>query len=108
MLGLTTRLLDLYGCGASFPQMFNVYVLRSVSTHKLYIGQTNDLTRRLSEHVAGIARYTRGRGPWEVVYVEEYKTRSEAMEREQFLKSGQGRQILKNMLNGRAGPPLAD
>jgi len=88
--------------------MFTVYVLRSLSTGKLYIGQSADLTRRLIEHDAGLARYTSGRGPWQLVFREEYDTRSEAMRRETFLKSGQGREMLNDMLNDRAGPPKAD
>ncbi len=91
--------------------MFTVYVLRSLSTHRLYVGQTADFQRRLSEHQAGTARYTRNRGPWDVVLTEEFATRSEAMAREQFLKSGQGRAWLKGLPDSsahRAGPPEAD
>ncbi|MFP3974669.1 MAG: GIY-YIG nuclease family protein [Dehalococcoidia bacterium] len=39
------------------PQTFFVYVLYSYSTGNLYIGQTKDLTRRLTEHQSGLARY---------------------------------------------------
>jgi putative endonuclease len=88
--------------------MFYVYVLYSLSSGKHYIGQTIDLERRLLEHHQGIARYTRGRGPWELVLTEEFSTRSEAMRRELFLKSGQGREWLKLKLSGRARPPEAD
>ncbi|MBI2171040.1 MAG: GIY-YIG nuclease family protein [Chloroflexi bacterium] len=88
--------------------MYTVYVLLSKSTGKQYIGQTQDLTRRLTEHEQGIARYTRNRGPWELVHHEILKTRAEAMKRERFLKSGQGREWLKGRLSGRAGPPQAD
>jgi putative endonuclease len=88
--------------------MFYVYVIWSKSTGKLYTGQTDDLERRLSEHQQGIARYTRGRGPWELLLTEEYSTRKEAMQRERFLKTGQGRKWLKETLNGRARPPEAD
>ena len=78
--------------------MFIVYVLQSQSTGILYIGQTANLDRRLQEHQAGDARYTRGRGPWTPVYKEEYPTRSEAMKREKYLKSGVGREFLKDLL----------
>ena len=88
--------------------MFTGYILRSLSTGKLYIGQTEDLERRLNEHGTGGSRYTRGRGPWELVYQEAHPTRAEAMNREKALKSGQGRAWLKNTLNGRARPPEAD
>jgi putative endonuclease len=79
--------------------MFIVYVLCSLSTGKLYIGQTSDLKRRLQEHQAGNARYTRGRGPWRLVYKEAYQTRSEAMKREKYLKSGKGREDLKDRVS---------
>jgi putative endonuclease len=79
--------------------MFTVYVLRSKSTGKLYTGQTEDIGRRIQEHQQGIARYTRMRGPWELVHTEEYSTRSEAMIREKFLKSGHGREWLKEILS---------
>ena len=36
--------------------MFTVYVLRSSTTEKLYVGQTKDLMRRLAEHNTGLAR----------------------------------------------------
>ena len=88
--------------------MYTVYVLRSESTGKLYIGQTKNLKRRLFEHESGLARYSRGRGPWEVVFTEDYATRAKAMQRERFLKSGQGRTFIKQRLAGRAGPPEAD
>ena len=78
--------------------MFIVYVLHSQSTGRFYIGQTSDLERRLQEHQAGDARYTRGRGPWILVHTETYPTRSEAMKREKFLKSGKGRESLKDLL----------
>ena len=41
-------------------------------------------------------RYTyKQKGPWRLIYSEEQSTRGEAMEREKFLKSGQGRDWIK-------------
>ena len=72
-----------------------VYILRSYATGKLYIGHTSDLERRIMRHnseEAGSRRYThRQEGLWNLVYSEEKETRSEAMMREKYLKSGQGR-----------------
>jgi hypothetical protein len=47
-----------------------VYILRSETTHRFYIGSTNDLTRRQDEHTRGHSLATRGRGPWKLVYLE--------------------------------------
>ena len=90
--------------------MFTVYVLKSLSSGHLYTGQTSDIETRFATHQDqdGEARYTKGRGPWELVYTQTCETRSEAMRQERFLKSGQGREWLKKYLSGRAGPPEAD
>jgi putative endonuclease len=78
--------------------MFYVYVLRSLKTGKRYVGQTHDLSVRLAQHNEGFSPYTSGRGPWELVYNECYETRSEAIRREKFLKSGKGRKFLDVLL----------
>lgn len=62
------------------------YVLRC-RDNSLYCGWTNDLQRRLKAHNEGKgARYTRGRGPVELVYCEEFDTKEEAMRREYAIK----------------------
>ena len=87
--------------------MFTVYVLRNPAG-RLYVGQTNDLERRLAEHGSGTSRWTKSRGAWDLVYQEAFPSRASAMRRERALKSGQGRTWLRGHLNGRAGPPQAD
>jgi len=81
--------------------MYFVYVLRNERANKSYVGHTSDLKRRIIEHNnpnLNSKRYTKKiPGPWELIYKEEYSTRSEAMRREKFLKSGQGREWLKKL-----------
>lgn len=65
-----------------------VYVLRT-SSNTLYIGQTNNLKKRLQEHKAKTsksAKYLRLFSSFDLVYKEEYPTRIEAMRREIQLK----------------------
>jgi putative endonuclease len=63
-----------------------VYVLECAD-ETLYTGYTTDVDRRLAEHEAGAgAKYTRGRTPVELVHVESYATRSDAMSREYEIK----------------------
>ena len=64
---------------------FTVYILQNPEG-KFYIGQTNDLEDRLRRHNEGRTRYTKGKGPWQLVYKEEYEIRGEAMIREKQLK----------------------
>ena len=79
--------------------MYYTYVLRSKKDNKLYIGQTSDLLRRIIDHNLGLVKSTKHRIPFVKVYHETYETRSEAMMREKFFKSGKGRQFLAGLLN---------
>ena len=72
-----------------------VYVLRSKVTGASYVGHTNNLEKRLHEHNNGTSASTRGNRPWGLVYQEEFPTRSEAVRREKYFKSVQGRIELK-------------
>ena len=87
--------------------MFYVYVIKSDSSDKIYIGQTSDLEKRLKQHndpLNDFSEYTKhNKGPWELIYKEEVATRSEALKRERFLKSGKGRNFLKLLLGSSAG-----
>jgi putative endonuclease len=76
--------------------MFFVYALYSSKFNKIYIGQTVDLDKRLTEHNAGLSFYTKRFMPWEIVYTEKIKTRTEAMKREKQLKSQKGREFIWN------------
>ena len=63
-----------------------VYILRC-GDGTLYTGMTDDVERRLAAHRAGRgAKYTRGRGPLELVYRETLPDRSSALRREARIK----------------------
>ena len=63
-----------------------VYILRC-GDGTLYTGVTSDIPRRLAAHRAGKgAKYTRGRGPLELVYQEKLPDKSAALRREYQIK----------------------
>ena len=63
-----------------------VYIIRC-SDESLYTGWTNNLERRIEAHNKGLgAKYTRGRRPVTLVYVEYFEDKSEAMRREAAIK----------------------
>ena len=65
---------------------WTVYMLECADG-SLYTGITTDLERRLAEHAAGKgARYTKGRGPFRLVYRETCAGRAEASRRETTIK----------------------
>jgi putative endonuclease len=69
-----------------------VYVLGCSDRHgkRTYVGWTNDIAKRIARHNSGSgARSTRGR-LWQLLYVEYFDSRVEAMRREYFLKRARG------------------
>ena len=78
--------------------MFYVYVLFSIKDKRLYIGSTNNLKRRFSQHNAGGVKSTTARRPLKIIYYESYLHRPDAERREKFLKGGKGRVELKVQL----------
>jgi putative endonuclease len=63
-----------------------VYILRCADD-TLYTGITNDLPSRINAHSEGKgAKYTKGRGPFTLVYQEPCATRSAASKRERAIK----------------------
>jgi len=80
---------------------FFVYVLLNPEG-KTYVGQTADLERRLAQHNDADCRLTlhtkRHAGPWRLLHFEEFPSRSAAMCRERELKSGKGREWIRQVL----------
>ncbi len=63
-----------------------VYILQCADS-SLYTGITTDIKRRISEHESGKgAKYTKGRAPFELLYLEECEDRSIASKREIEIK----------------------
>ena len=75
-----------------------VYVLESEVDGRLYKGHTSDIDKRIIEHNTGKTKSTKGYKPWRLVYFEEFDTREEAVLREKYLKTGSGREFLKEKL----------
>ena len=67
--------------------MYYVYILQC-SDGSYYVGHTNNLHRRVTDHNAGIAsRYTRDRTPARLLFSEPLPTRDEAVRRERQIKN---------------------
>lgn len=63
-----------------------VYIIRC-RDGSLYTGWTTDIEHRLAMHDSGKgAKYTRGRGPVELVHLEEFDTKNDALSRESAIK----------------------
>lgn len=65
----------------------NVTYILECSDKTLYTGWTNNIEKRLEAHNCGQgAKYTRGRRPVKLVYLELHDTKQEAMQREAWIK----------------------
>src|SRR5712692_4140279 len=85
--------------------MFAVYVLRSATTGKRYVGSTGNLSSRLQQHNQGNVRATKGGRPWELLYYERFETNTQARQRELSLKAGKGRAEPDRIFRERGSAP---
>ena len=67
--------------------MFYTYILVSEKDGSFYIGHTNNIERRISDHNKGFSRYTKTKIPWKLLFLKKFESRSEAMYLEKKLKS---------------------
>lgn len=67
--------------------MHFVYLLKSKKDLEYYIGQTDNIQRRLNEHNSGKSKSTKSRRPFLVIGFEEYESQSKARYREYQLKN---------------------
>jgi putative endonuclease len=80
--------------------MHYVYILFSKKDGKLYVGRTDNIEKRLTEHSEGRVRSTKNRRPLKLIYFEAFFLKKSAIKQEALYKKGQGRRILKKRLEG--------
>ena len=71
-----------------------LYILESELNNSLYIGQSNNVLKRLDEHNNGYNKSTKSKKPWKLIFSIELEDRSEALKLERKLKSWKKRQAI--------------
>ncbi len=79
-------------------ERYYVYVLLSLKDGRFYTGFTINLKKRLQEHARGEVKSTAERRPLKLVHYEYFINEADARAREVFLKSGFGREQLRQSL----------
>jgi putative endonuclease len=79
--------------------MYYVYVIKSIKDGKIYVGHTNNLTKRYKQHNQGLVKATNSRKPFRLLYYEACNILKDATSREKSLKTGFGRAYLKRRLS---------
>ncbi|RPH93541.1 GIY-YIG nuclease family protein [candidate division KSB1 bacterium] len=88
---------------------FFVYILLSQGHERTYVGQTEDVLKRLARHNAGFVKSTKAWRPWILLHEESFATRSEAMKREEWFKTVHGRKFISRLIRERwEGSGLSD
>jgi len=67
--------------------MYYMYILYSRKWDRYYTGQCDDVGDRFLRHNQGRSKATRGGQPWLLVYIEQFRTRSEAVRREKKINT---------------------
>ena len=80
--------------------MFSVYILYSLQIDSYYVGQTDDIERRLISHNSGLSSYTSRANDWKLVYSEKFETRTEARKRENEIKRKKSRKYIEALVLG--------
>jgi putative endonuclease len=77
---------------------YAVYILLSDKDQQLYIGVTEDLDQRFTDHCSGRVTSTAPRRPLRLVHVEHYAAKRDALRREQYLKTTKDKRAHRLML----------
>jgi putative endonuclease len=75
-----------------------VYILKSLSTLKYYVGSTNDLKKRFNDHKSGYVKSTRNLRPLELVFFKKFDTLKQARQVEYKLKKFKSKEILQRII----------
>jgi putative endonuclease len=77
--------------------MFITYILFSETLQKFYIGYTaGEMNSRLLKHLSNHKGFTANAKDWEVVHIEQFETKSEALAREKQLKNWKSNKKIGN------------
>jgi len=83
--------------GKAKTKMYYVYILR-MRNGQLYTGFTSDLKRRMKDHEYGKVKSTKLRRPLILIHYEAYILESDARRREKFLKTSEGKKLLRKQI----------
>ncbi|NNK19552.1 MAG: GIY-YIG nuclease family protein [Maribacter sp.] len=78
--------------------MITVYAIKSNKRNYIYVGMTNNLCRRFSDHNKGLNKSTRPYLPYSIIYLQSFGTRQAARNHEKYLKSGIGKEFLRQLV----------
>ena len=82
---------------------FYTYILQSEQTDGLYIGSTTDLEDRLLRHNNDRNSYTKGKGPWVLLWSAKFYSRKEAVQLELSFKRMKSKARVLRWIDAQSG-----
>ena len=77
--------------------MYYLYIVQN-RKNNYYVGTTKNISDRLKRHNENRSKSTKHKGPWELVYKENFLSRSEAMKREYYIKHQKSKRFLQKLI----------
>ena len=78
--------------------MYFVYIIYSKKRDSFYIGYTANINSRITKHNSRATISTKLGIPWELVYSEQYVTKTEAIKREKAIKKKKSRKYIEYLI----------
>ena len=79
--------------------MFYTYILQSQKSSRYYFGHTDNIPKILLRHNNGLVSATRNKGPWVLVYFENFNSQIEANQRELEIKSMKSKSYIEKLID---------
>jgi putative endonuclease len=77
-------------------ETYFTYIIESKSNFKWYIGHTNDINRRIKQHITDQSKSTKNRGPWTLIFIRKFDNKVEANRFELELKRLRNKDFIRN------------
>ena len=71
------------------------YIIYSAKIDHYYIGHTENIDQRLTQHNSGVSSFTSKADDWIIVYRQEFETRKDARNREMEIKKKKSRKYIE-------------
>ncbi len=78
---------------------YKLYILQSLTKDRYYIGHTNNIERRLSEHNSGQTKSTKPYIPWKLVFSKLFLSKSDAYKAEMLIKKKKSKKFILELIN---------
>lgn len=87
--------------------MYYVYIIKGQRNNRFYTGSTKDVSRRIKQHEQSETKSLKYKGPFDLIRVEEFKTKTEALKREHQIKRYKGGRAFKKLITESSGTSLS-